>query len=317
MFRKKPSQSKHQNLGNPFRRAFVRPEKRKHPTILLQKAHRDIRWGLIFLWTLFFGTVVYVLLFSSFHLVEDVSVIGSTDIPVERLEEFLRGEISGKYLGVFPKSNFYLVRSGLLMRDLLNTFPKLRSAEVHRIFPNRLVVIVSERDHIVLWCSAGPCYLVGDDGRAADAQFAEHLENEPFLIRVVDESAHLVGIGDPVLDPSFREAVIALKKGFRKELSLSFSSTVFSPSRISDELRFRTDAGWEIMVNTGIPPEKTVATLEALLTKEIDPGKLAKLRYVDLRTEGRAFYSFITEKSNTDEEVPVDAKDDTKEKKKK
>lgn len=317
MFGNKPSPAKRVETESPFRRAFSRSDERKRPPLIPKKPDRPIRWGLVFLWVLFFGTVAYTLLFAPFHRVEMVSVSGSVDIPREQLEDFLRREISGTFFRAFPRNGFYLIRSGKLERDLLSEFPKLRSAEVRRIFPNRLTVTVSERERIMLWCSAGPCYLVADDGRAADARFAERPENEPFLVRVADEDAKPVHIGEQVFDPSFVWITLSLEKGLREQLSLDPDSDISSPSRISKELRFRVGSGWELFVSTEISPQKTLATLETLLSKELDSGKLAKLRYVDLRTENRAFYSFIAGESDGDEEISADAKADTEEKKKK
>ena len=282
---------------NLFREAFLPPksvEPPKRPSKrLFQPKSRHV--GIFFLWILFFGSLVYVLFLASFHSIGHVKVSGSYDIPASRLERFLQEGMDGKRFFLFPKDNFFLFSTEEASAKLLEAFPKLRSADVRRRFPDVVEATVSEREKIVLWCVSGNCSLLGDDGRARDARFAEQEENARFLIRIDDLSGREVSFGDTVIDGDGFSRFSRLEQGLRESGVVQISSEVSTPSRVSGEFRFMTTEGWYILASTVPDPETTLAELRIILSKEITEEKRPKLRYIDLRTEKKAFYSLIQE----------------------
>lgn len=289
-----------------FREAFFPAKK----TIVPKRSERRVGkaglFGVATLWLTLLATATYILFVSPFHSITDVSVTGMTDVRKERLEVFLRDLVTGKRLFVFPKDNFFLFSSAAAEESLSESFPKLRSVEIRKRFPNRMEVTVSERDRIPLWCSSGACFLLGDDGKARDARFAEQSENEPFLFRIEDSSAQVVASGDSILDERTLFRVLRLERGIRESGAVSIVPRAVSPSRVSGEFRFTTTDGWDILVSTEPDPETTVAALRLVLEKELPEERRAKLRYIDLRTEKKAFYSFIPDEPAPAEE-PKDA----------
>ncbi len=295
LWRKKQKKTESPKERNLFREAFF-PSKK--PILEKHATKRRMNWkliGIASLWVVLLATSAYALLVAPFHSVTDVSVIGMADIPSDRIDVFLRDSMAGKHLLVFPKNNFFLVSSSDMEQSLLEAFPKLRSAEVLKQFPDRLKVTVSERDRIPLWCFAGNCFLLRDDGAAGDAGFSEQAENEPFLFRIEDSGARDVSFGDRVLDGEVLSRILRIEQGIRESGIVAVVPRVVTPSRVSGEFRFTTLAGWDILVSTDPDPETTLASLRVILEKELPEDRQAKLRYIDLRTEKKAFYSFIQE----------------------
>ncbi len=315
-WKKKQRKSEVPKERNLFREAFLPPKKavvQRQPE--KRSGRRGFPWVAV-LWGVFLVTVVYVLFASPFHSVGDVSVVGAVDIPENRLEAFLRDRMSGKWFAMFPKDNFFLSSASVMERSLLESFPKLRSAEIRKRFPNRVQAIVSERDRIPLWCFSGECFLIGDDGTARDARFAVQAENEAFLFRIEDSGARAIVSGDPVLDEGMISRVLRLEQGIRMSGMVAIVPRAVTPSRVSGEFRFTTTEGWDILANTEWDPEMTIAALRLVLEKEIPEERRAKLRYVDLRTEKKAFYSFIPEEPVSDEASKNTDSDSEKEKQK-
>lgn len=247
------------------------------------------------LWMIFFGTVAYALFFSPFHRVDTIEIQGARDISSERIRQFVEQELSGKYGGIFPKDDFFLIRSNRIGAHLSEAFPKIANVTVETRFPRSVRVVLSEQDHLFLWCSGGPCFLLSPDGMPHDARFAEQEENRPFVRFLIDESARSVEWGKPVFPAEDMAAFFFIDQAFRGDLSLDPSPISMTPSRISREARFETGEGWSVLVSFAVPPEQTIATLRLLLAKELPVEKRMNLRYVDLRTENRVFYAWKNE----------------------
>jgi len=276
-----------------FREAFLPDRKARKPLLVREKPARSgAGWGTVFLWAVSLSVAVFTVFFSDFHTVRTIDVTGTRDIPADRIESFVRDRLSGKRFRIFPGDNFFLIPAVSLERDLLLEFPKLKNVSVSREFPDRVKIEVSERDRIFLWCLDGPCFLVGDDGRVMDARFSETPENEPFLLRVVDESDRPVGIGEPLLSEKSSDAIILLERNLRESGVVGITLPFRSPSRVSDEVRITTEEGWDLLVSLGIDPGKTIASLRLVLGKEIPADRRSALRYIDLRTENKAFFAY-------------------------
>lgn len=252
-------------------------------------------FGMVALWLAAGLVAAYTLLFSSLHEIDIVRVTGARDLGDERLESEVREFISRKLFLVFPGDNYFLFSGDRLERDLMGRFPKLSSVRIEKHFPHAIDVAVTERERIFLWCSGDGCLLIDEKGCAGDARFAEQEMNDPFLVRFTDESAAPMTAGDCSVSSDLPDTVLRLERGVREEAGLVLRLPAFTPSRISREIRFRTEDGWEIWMNADIPPGKTLAALRAVLETEIAPEARVKLRYIDLRTENKAFYSFIQE----------------------
>lgn len=289
---------------NPKPGFFDRSRKRK--PFSAGDSHGTFPFGMAALWTVAGVVAVYTLFFSSLHQIDEVRVTGMRDIGGDRLEIAVREFLSRKTFRMFPGDNYFLFSGDRLEGDLAERFPKLASVRVEKHFPHSIEVSVTERDRIFLWCSGGRCFLVDGDGCAADARFAEQEMNEPFLVRFTDESATPVAPGECFIPSGLPGSVLSIERGLREEFGFSVLLPATSPSRISGEIRFRVEEGWEVWLNAAIPPGKTFSALRAVLETEIPEGRRTKLRYIDLRTENKAFYSFIPE----DPVLEEDKKDD-------
>ncbi|MEI6650313.1 MAG: FtsQ-type POTRA domain-containing protein [Candidatus Moraniibacteriota bacterium] len=282
-----------------FREAFLEEKKRKRPRHVVDAP--KFSWWIAALWILFLMTVFFTLLFSDFDRVGNISVSGLRDIPEERLTGFIRDELSTPVFRFVSGDNFFLLRQDVLEADILRMFPKLASVSVVKRFPDRLDVRVSERERICLFCSSGACFLPDGDGYAQDAWAAFESENDPYILRMEDESGKAVQVGEYLFPGDFAESVLAIDRGIREDAGIPLQATVTTPARVSRELHFRTEAGWEIFVSMDIAPVKTVETLRLILDKELPEEKRANLRYIDLRTDGRVFYA------KNDQSPPTDA----------
>lgn len=264
-------------------------------------------WWIAALWVVLSATTGYVLFFSPFHMLETVAVSGNRDVPADRIEAFIREKWSRPIAYLVPGNGFFAFRTEETETALSQRFPKLSSVKVEKMFPDRVSVTVSERDRIFLFCSGPTCVLSDAGNRATDATSALSEENVPFIVRLEDTTGQIVAVGDTLFDVPLPDIALRLERGLREDLGLPLSPPLTTPGRVSREIRFRTEAGWEIYASADIVPEKTVEALRLVLERELPEDRRDRLRYVDLRTENKAFYAFEEEKKEEGEDTDGEA----------
>lgn len=248
-------------------------------------------FGVLFLWLLFGGTVVYVLFFSFFLSIANTSVSGMQKISSENVERLVANELSGKRFKIWPRNNFFSVRPQQIEELLQKEYPLLKKVVVTRIFPNSLRVDIEERDKIVVWCSNGVCSLLDEAGILAENAHLMNEENAEYRVVVSDMSNQLVTPGQKISeDGKLWAFIISVEPALKEHLGIEAGREYETTSRFADELRVKTGEGWELYLNTIIPIDTSLEDLKLLFDKELPPEKRTQLRYIDLRVENRVYY---------------------------
>lgn len=270
---------------------------------------RPVYWGVVFLWLLFAGTIVYVLLFSPYLALVTVDVEGAHAEESAPIDAFLQDQLSGKYLKVFPKNDLFLVFPHRLEQQLLNEYPLIQQVSVTRVFPHTLKVDIVSREKLVLWCSAGVCSQIREDGSvvARTAAFDRPL-NQARTLTIHDMSEKPLPQESAVFPSTYVPFVTSLKESFRNRLGIEIEDSFSVASRFANELRCKTNEGWEVFLNTEQPLESSLDSLDLLFEKEVSSEKRPHLKYVDLRTVNRIYYASVDGAEPT--EVTVDQKEE-------
>lgn len=111
------------------------------------------------------------------------------------------------------------------------------------------------------------------------------------MYTVTDLGGLPVEIGRTLFDYPFIEHFKENKERLKTELGIEVNPEMMSASRFSDELRMKTEAGWELTLNSRIEPDQNIKTLRLFFEQEIPFERQGELRNVDLRTENRIYYS--------------------------
>lgn len=271
------------------------------------------------LWLLLAATLFYIAFFSLFFLVGTPRLAGMSEVSEEALSGSVETELAGTYLGIFPKRNFFLIRPHILEERLLSEYPLFASVSVTRVFPDSMRVEVREREKIVLWCSgepsrnafetippAAPCSLIDEEGRAKEVGRALSPENIPYVLFITDTSGKSAALGEKVFDPGYGAFVIRMNEMFLEQLGFALEPQYATVSRFANEVRAKTSEGWEVYVSSDIPIDSSLNALKLLFMKELPQEKRAKLAYIDLRVENRAYYAFREEEAAEHTENPSD-----------
>jgi cell division protein FtsQ len=188
--------------------------------------------------------------------------------------------------GVSPKSSipFFDVDAA---RARLEKTPLVASASVRKLYPNRLVIDVVERQPAALWQRDGEVSIVAADGAALDELKETQLNDLPFV----------VGKG---ANKRLRDYLALLDAA--QELKAKIEAGVFVSER-----------RWNLKMKTGVdvklPETDPSSAMPALLKLERDNRILEKdIISLDLREPGRAFARLSADAADARAQKFADAK---------
>jgi hypothetical protein len=243
----------------------------------------------------------YIFLFSDLTKINNINISGTEDLDPEKIRLATSQYLSGKYFGLFPKNEYFFMRKKSVGQLLANEFKKIDSLKVKKKFPNSLSLEINERKSLIIWCSGGPCYTVDGNGFAyanVDLDSRELKENN--LIKVIDESARPVATGEQLFDPGHLNYILGIRDALKKKSDIEIEDEYFTRSRVADELRVKTSAGWDIYLSSVFPIDGPAEMLKVFLDQKIPAEEVSNLEYVDLRVEGKIYYKMKNVQSQTD-----------------
>ena len=271
----------------------------------------------------FCGAVVYVLFFSNFLLINSIEVSGAVNADREIIEEIGQNAISGKYLNFLEKRNIILADTGKIKRESLEKFKIIQNVEVKRIFPDKLKIIISEREPAIIFSGAGRCFVADKNGVIFDEADCEgrYLKREDFSV-LVNESNKEPVPGENYVDAEYVNFISLARSGMESDLEIILEKEMRTPGIVSADIALKTKEGWSVFLNEKISAEKELEMLQVILENKITAEQRKNLEYIDLRTENRVYYKFKNgenpnqESSQKPEEKSEDKKEETKPEKK-
>lgn len=268
---------------------------------LLRSAYRIFFY---FLLTAFLAVVFYVVFFSPFLMIEKVEINGIKKLGQAEVSAVAESVYRGRYLGIFPRTNFLLFPKNKLSKTLADNFKRIRSVEVERKFPDSALVRIKERESLLLWCDMSrECFIIDENGYAyqrVKLDSKEVLENE--LMKIIGQEDRKVSEGEKVLDAEKAAFLMDAKNIMGKSADMEIAGEVRAKSRIAEEVTLKSPEGWDILVSTSFPLERAGSFLKIFLEKEISDEDRDKLEYVDLRVENRIYYKLKKEEEQKEGE---------------
>lgn len=275
------------------------------------RSRRIFRILFYFLFIIFIFSSLYMFLFSEEVKVTLIEINGNKELNADELHSVLESSMSNKIWAIFPGDNYFLVSKGFIKNELTGRYKKIKDVEIVKKFPSSIYIKIDEHESLLVWCeNEQECFLLDQNGIAydkADFSSPELLQNK--LLKLTDRSGLDVIMGTQIISPQYINYLVDAKKEL-EVLGIEVEDSMFTPARMSEEVRMRSLNGFEIILSTQFPLESSMKTLTVILKKEISTDKLAELEYVDLRSEYKAFYKF---KNSPEEEGDKESKDDKKE----
>jgi cell division septal protein FtsQ len=270
------------------------------------KASRILFYALTLI---FIGVSIYILLFSDYLKIQSISITGLKDLDYDTTMNFVKTQIDGKYLGIITHDNYFAVSGQRLEKSLMDEFKKIKTVKVQKIFPGTLMVEITERNSLILWCTGEQCFIVDDDGDAyAPIALDDPEVQQNKLIKIVDTSARPVDVGEKILSNDYVSYLSELSQEIGKS-GFEINDQWSTPSLVAEEVEVVTNEGWHILFSSKIDPEKSLRTLRTFLDETIK-DKRGELDYVDLRVENKVFYKLKGEEQSPENQPKDEQKKD-------
>lgn len=267
-----------------------------------------------FFWVLFlsfFGISGWVLFFSNYTELKKVEFV------TDQLDKKLLEKISNKHRSEFwfkyvSKNNFFFFPRSGLSEELKNAFKSIRAINFKNKFPDKIVVEIKERQGIIIWCTQEDCFLVDETGLVFYKLQNSEREKRFKEYDIVFDTSHLeIEEGWMIGDGYLVEFVDQIKELIQEKMDLEIQREMETPSMISQEIRVKTEQGWQIYFNIEDDPSDQVNLLKEILVTSISEKERKNISYIDLRIAGKAIYKASVNAGNDDEDKDDD--DDIKE----
>ncbi len=229
--------------------------------------------------------LIWFFYFSTVYDINSVEVIGARKIPSDEIVRVVRLKLNKDRL--FGSSqNIFLFDVNDLKKDLNNIY-YLTSLEVLKYLPNKVEVLVVEKEYSAIWKEGDSYYYIDEVGKVIDRANPLEIKKSYPLIDSSKENKfnknRIIGEEDGI------DFVIGVFKTFRKDdidLLKRFDSFVLDST---DTLKIVLIEGPEILFSLANDSKKQVLKLVALKNQKLKDDFYNK-EYIDLRYGDRVYY---------------------------
>jgi len=209
--------------------------------------------------------LIYIVAFGPYFRIKNIQVEGVKSIEVS---DYLHKTLLGK--------NILFFLPGQYLNQLTRKFPILEQAKIVRGLPSTILIVASERDQVLTWCSDA-CFNIDNYGYAYEVA-----KPVPSQIPLVDKSSIKIEIGDKVTTPNFINFYLnALKR--TQEMGLKITEARIEET--SYKLILKTSENYDIIFDTSESLNNQISALKQVLEKNRPDVKV----YADLRVEGLVY----------------------------
>lgn len=234
------------------------------------------------------GAGGYFVFFYPKFQVAHVEVLGNQVVNTDDLNQAIWNQVNAKFsitkFASIPLKNIMLVDSQKINDSLLQKFPNLDQVFVKKRMPDSVVVTVSERVAVAVFCAdenQEHCFLIDRKG----VLFEKLAEPKPDMIIIENSMVKNPALGQSVVQES---TVSAIKK-ISENLQNNFSITA-TKATIGNTLIISTNENWKLYLDITGNIDLQITKMNALLKNQIPVEERQKLQYIYLQFKDRAYY---------------------------
>jgi len=273
------------NFQDWTRKRKIKKEEKKHFSFL-----RMTHYFLVLVFLVILG---YVFLFSSFTDIKKISVQGTDFSEKEIIEKELILLMEQKRWKIFSVGNFFVFSSRQAEAKIKSRLEKISFCAVKKKFPDEIKITVRERENLLIWCSAGPCYLVDEEGYAYRGVEEEFFSEN--LVKIINKNAEPVSVGDKILEEEYLRFISEFNAKLPEFSELGLPSVYETDFAVAGEMSAMTKNGWMVYFNCKVSPDISLRVLKTFLKNNQLYGEENRLEYVDLRAGNKIFYKLKDE----------------------
>lgn len=241
------------------------------------------------------GFILYLLFFSGFLEIKEVSIEGLDKVSSDEFNGKLNKRLNSKWLGLFEyQRNVIFFGSDNFKVEMLAVFPEMKDISVSKKPLHALNITVTERETAGVWCfvngSAEPttsCKYFDKEGFA----WGEAARSSGFLILEVDDLRQgiqeTIRQDSPQVDRELLDSIILISESM-KEKGIFINKFTIQDNFIGDFNAF-TSSGYELLFSVDSDVRSQLDTLDIFLAEKKDDPDF-KPQYIDLRISRRVYY---------------------------
>ena len=225
--------------------------------------------------------------------VDKIEISGNNLINSDDLIKKIKTNLEGKYFGLFPKANIFLIPKDKILAELTEEFKRIKKISLDKKYFGVIAVKIEERSNAVLFCEKEDCAYVDENGFVFEK--APYFSGAVFL-KIIEQRNSDSGGNAKAIDKYLGTSLIA-ENEFKKILEFAglinkigggVSEVILKKENIYE---FYTQEGWKIILNDKNEPQSAYLNLITALDSNIK-DKRPKLDYIDLRLGNKIYFKY-------------------------
>ena len=246
--------------------------------------------GVIFV-AVFVGVVAFFRI--PYLQVEKIEISGNNLINSDDLIKKIKTNLEGKYFGLFPKANIFLIPKNKILTKLTEEFKRIKKISLDKKYFSAIAVKLEERSNAVLFCEKEDCAYADENGFVFEK--APYFSGAVFL-KLVEQRNSDSGENAKAIDEYLGTSLIAESEfktileftGLAAKTGGGVSEVILKKENIYE---FYTQEGWKIILNDKNDPQSAYINLITALDANIK-DKRQKLDYIDLRLGNKIYFKY-------------------------
>ena len=227
------------------------------------------------------ASTIYFLFFSKVLEVQSIVFEGITPLNSERLKQDIEANLNQKYLGyLLKKNNIFSFKLGGIEKNIMDKYPIFNSLSIKRDVPHTLIINVTERTPIGIWCfeKLSECYYFDENKNMWPSQ----AKSSGFLmVSVLDK----VNGNNTIDDEYFKATKIIIENSKKRGIIFESIETEHS----FRALKVTTSEPYYILFSLDSDIQNQLDLLSIFLDQKKDQDFFSP-QYLDLRIDGRVYY---------------------------
>lgn len=235
----------------------------------------------------------YFLFFTPYLQITDISISGLKTVASEEVESLIASIPIGKQATIFQnilsvfqlinvqkQKNIIFFNSNTAQEKVLAQFPVIKSVEIKKEYPHKLIFDIVERSPTGTWCYSDRCYYFDEDG----VLWGKALKSSgPLLLTVEDKRGDINDLKE--IEPNLLDSINKIIAGF-DDMGIRVKKMEI-PAGLINDLMVHTAEGYYVLADSSSNIDKQLDTLRIFLKNN---GEDLHPEYIDIRLEGRVYY---------------------------
>ena len=240
--------------------------------------------------------------------VEKIEISGNILINGDDLIEGIKAKLDGKYFGLFPKANIFIIPKDKILTELTEDFKRIKNISLDKKYFGGIAIKIEERNNAVLFCEKEDCAYADESGFVFEK--APYFSGAVFL-KLIDQRNSDSGENAKTIDEHLGSNLIT-ESEFKK--ILEFAGLTRLDSRLASKraarlvakidggvsevilkkeniYEFYMQEGWKIILNDKNEPQSAYLNLITVLDINIK-DKRQKLDYINLRLGNKIYFKY-------------------------